>query len=136
MIEVNKFFKDNKLDESFINQLQEIKKTEENLKNLNSSFEKLGIELSTFFNQEPKTVIDLDEKIIKLKENIKEVKKDFEPENIKEYFSDYFVRYFDEKKEKLEILKTEQLIQKKKYINWKYGQQNIENLVILKLSRL
>lgn len=129
IIEVNKFFKDNKLDESFINQLQEIKKTEENLKNLNSSFEKLGIELSTFFNQEPKTVIDLDEKIIKLKENIKEVKKDFEPENIKEYFSDYFVRYFDEKKEKLEILKTEQLIQKKKYINWKYSfYQNTEIL--------
>ena len=127
IIEVNKFFKDNKLDESFINQLQEIKKTEENLKNLNSSFEKLGIELSTFFNQEPKTVIDLDEKIIKLKENIKEVKKDFEPENIKEYFSDYFVRYFDEKKEQLEILKIEQLIQKKKYINWKYGSyQNSE----------
>lgn len=132
IIEVNKFFKDNKLDESFINQLQEIKKTEENLKNLNSSFEKLGIELSTFFNQEPKTVIDLDEKIIKLKENIKEVKKDFEPENIKEYFSDYFVRYFDEKKEKLEILKTEQLIQKKKYINWKYS--SYQNTEILRLD--
>lgn len=132
IVEVNKFFKDNKLDESFINQLQEIKKTEENLKNLNSSFEKLGIELSTFFNQEPKTVIDLDEKIIKLKENIKEVKKDFEPENIKEYFSDYFVRYFDEKKEKLEILKTEQLIQKKKYINWKYS--SYQNTEILRLD--
>lgn len=132
IIEVNKFFKDNKLDESFINQLQEIKKTEENLKNLNSSFEKLGIELSTFFNQEPKTVIDLDEKIIKLKENIKEVKKDFEPENIKEYFSDYFVRYFDEKKEQLEILKIEQLIQKKKYINWKYS--SYQNTEILRLD--
>jgi len=127
IVEVNKFFKDNKLDESFINQLQEIKKTEENLNNLNSSFEKLGIDLSTFFNQYPKTVVDLDERIIKLKENINEIKKDFEPENIKEYFSDYFVRYFDEKKEQLEILKIEQLIQKKKYINWKYGSyQNSE----------
>lgn len=127
IVEVNKFFADNKLDESFINQLQEIKKIEENLKSLNSNFEKLGIDLSTFFNQEPKTVIDLDEKIIKLKENINEIKKDFEPENIKEYFSDYFVRYFDEKKEKLELLNTEQLIKKKKYINWKYGSyQNSE----------
>jgi archaellum component FlaC len=99
IVEVNKFFKDNKLDESFINQLQEINKIEENLKSLNSNFENLGIDLSTFFNQEPKTVIDLDEKIIKLKENINEIKKDVEPENIKEYFSDYFVRYFDEKKE-------------------------------------
>jgi hypothetical protein len=99
----------------------------ENLNNLNSSFEKLGIDLSTFFNQYPKTVVDLDERIIKLKENINEIKKDFEPENIKEYFSDYFVRYFDEKKEQLEILKIEQLIQKKKYINWKYGSyQNSE----------
>jgi len=114
IIEVNKFFKDNKLDESFINQLQEIKKTEENLKNLNSSFEKLGIELSTFFNQEPKTVIDLDEKIIKLKENIKEVKKDFEPENIKEYFSDYFVRYFDEKKRKIRNTKNRTINSKEK----------------------
>ncbi|WP_066402505.1 AAA family ATPase [Aliarcobacter cryaerophilus] len=127
IVEVNKFFKDNKLDESFINQLQEINKIEENLKSLNSNFENLGIDLSTFFNQEPKTVIDLDEKIIKLKENINEIKKDVEPENIKEYFSDYFVRYFDEKKEKLELLNTEQLIKKKKYINWKYSSyQNSE----------
>ncbi|NVJ53929.1 MAG: AAA family ATPase [Campylobacteraceae bacterium] len=127
IVEVNKFFKDNKLDEGFINQLQEVKKREENLKNLNSSFEKLGIDLSTFFNQDPKTVVNLDERISKLKENISGVKKDFEPENIKEYFSDYYVRYFDEKKEKLELLKTEQLIQKKKYINWKYSSyQNSE----------
>jgi hypothetical protein len=132
IVEVNKFFTNNKLDESFINQLQEVKKREENLKNLNSSFEKLGIDLSTFFNQDPKIVVNLDERISKLKENINGVKKDFEPENIKEYFSDYFIRYFDEKKEKLELLKTEQLIQKKKYINWKYS--SYQNTEILRLD--
>ncbi len=126
-IAINEFLKENKVDEKFINQLQEVKKKEENITSLKVNFETLGIDLSSYYNDKVKSIENLDEKINQLRETINTMKKDLNSENIKDYFSDYFVRYFDEDKEKL--LQKEQLIQKKKYIQWKYSlYQNTEIL--------
>lgn len=122
---IKSFFVENKLDESFVNQLIEIKKQESTIKDLHNKFKEVGIDLDLYYNNETNVIQDLEERVAKINMNIQEKKKDLNMENIKDYFPSYYLNYFDENKANL--LSEIQIVQKKNYINLKYSSyQNSE----------
>ena len=119
-----------KIDKSFVTQLLDVKKNENIIKELHKEFINLNIDLSKFYNNELIVSKNIDTIVNTIKEMLNKRKELLSEENIKSYFMDYYVNYFDQKKENL--LKEEQLLQKKKYINWKY--KSYQDMEIQRLS--
>ena len=128
---LKKYMKINEINESFINQLLEVKKIEITIKKLNKKFISLNVDLSEFYNNELTIPENTDARVDTITEILKSKKKEFTEENVKDYFKDYYLNYFNQKKENL--LNEEQLLQKRKYINWKYNSH--QNLEIQRLDR-
>lgn len=122
---IKSFLIENKSDKNYVNQLIEIKKQESTIKDYKTKFQELGIDLDIYYNNEATTVQNIDEIITRINVAVQEKKKDFNIENIKDYFPSYYLQYFDENKANL--LSEKQIVQKKNYINWKYSSyQNLE----------
>lgn len=122
---LKKYLSENKIDKDFINKLLEIKKKESSINDLLEKFKELDIDISTHFNIEVNKIPNLENAITNIKENISKKKFLLNEENLKDYFPNYYLNYFDENKSNL--LTVEQLNAKKKYINWKYNSyQNTE----------
>lgn len=111
--------KNNPIDTEFIRSLKQIKQSEQRVIELKEKFISFDINIKSLLGTEPK-IIDLEEKIESLKALAEEKKETVEEEKVKEYFSDYFIKYFNESIENTSTITSDRLGKKKQYIEWQY----------------
>jgi len=115
----SEYKKENIVDEAFIDGLKEAKKNEDEIIVLQEKFQSLEINLDEILNKEEK-LVEIEEKIEILKGLADTKIETIDNEKLDNYFSDYYVTYFQEDSEKVAFVTIDKLEKKKKYIEWQY----------------
>ncbi|MDD2384625.1 MAG: AAA family ATPase [Sulfurospirillaceae bacterium] len=117
--------KENPIDIEFIIALQGAVKNRENLDGLYSEFIHNDIPIDTLINR-AEYLIDTSELVETISRTVKERKSPIDSEKIRPYFSDYYLRFFEQNREYIQTVSHEQITQKIKYIQWEYSlHQNV-----------
>lgn len=114
------YIQENPIDSMFISNLVSAKEHESEIIELKSKFESLEVDLENILNNEPKQ-IETHSKIEQLRTQVETKKHDIDRENIKTYFADYYLNYFNNDSDKIALVTAERIEEKKKYIEWKYS---------------
>ncbi|MDD3466199.1 MAG: AAA family ATPase [Campylobacterales bacterium] len=112
--------KDNPIDAKFVTSLQGLIKSRENLDKLYYEFLRYEIPIDTLLYKE-EHLIDVSEPLETIKRLVKEQKSTIDSEKIRPYFSDYYLRFFDQNSENIQTVNHELITQKIKYIQWQYS---------------
>ena len=105
-------------DEVYFKEYFEIKNIEE-LNKLKKSIDEIGVQLDDLLikNTKSKVVIPTEE----LLQQIENKNTEYDRESIESYYSDYFQRYFGSSLEQLDLLSSELIQNKRKYIDWYFS---------------
>ncbi|MDD2829236.1 MAG: AAA family ATPase [Sulfuricurvum sp.] len=117
--------KENYVDTQFVSTLQSLIKNRENLDSLYHEFLHHTIPIDKLLNKEER-LTDTGELLETIKRLVAEQKSPIDSEKIRPYFSDCFLRIFEQKSENVQHVSHELIIQKIKYIQWQYSlHQNV-----------
>lgn len=107
------------IDESFVIELKKARANRVELKKLHRSFKDISIILNSFLNNNAQ-IAEINLNALRVIVEEKKHKIDHE-ENLLSYFSDLFLRYFDEKFDNVWSIKKEDIEIKRRYIEWQYS---------------
>jgi len=122
----------NYVDTLFVNKLNSVVDNRASLDSFNIELTNLGIDFSSILNDIPSISNEL--KLEELNALVKNKKNIVNHENIRAYFSDVFLKVFDENYDCVSSVDKSLIPLKRKYIEWQYSIQQSESIKKMELN--
>ena len=109
----------NRVDVNFVKELQKAARNKAEIKLLYTEIESVNIQLEKYMRSDISQPID--KNMISLRKEIEYKKQSVDDKRIRPYFSDIYLRYFNEKEENVHKVTVDNIEKKKEYLKWKYS---------------
>jgi len=116
---INTYLADNPLNETFVSELQAAAKNKTRIDAVSEGLRKRGILVENYLVEMGNPA--LNQKLSSFKNAMLAQKHEVDEANLKPYFSDIFVKYFDEKFDLVKNLDLRSIGDKKEYLKWQYS---------------